>query len=119
MKDIEAHGAYYIGLEQGESPQQRPCILNGNVINVGDRISHLGCLTKKNRHFEMKKGWTLEFAGWWNKYLLFLPYGICSGEQLTMFDSGQKLNLFYAFGYVDATTLFVPSGRGSGWEIRY
>jgi hypothetical protein len=123
MKDLAYNGAYYIGLEAGETPDLQPVQLDGQTYAVGARFAHLGNPKRKRSSFEMRIGWELVFQGWFGKYILFSthsdnhPEKPRSGKQLNLF-SIPVAEIYYAFGYVDDKTLVLPGSRGCS-DIRF
>lgn len=93
-------GAMYGQLEVGDEISTEPVLLGEKVIQPGDRIKQIG--KKKRSMFSMQEGYCLNYVGKVDRHLLFtsLPTG-CDGEPW-----------YYAFSYVDATTLLLGSAKG-------
>lgn len=93
-------GAMYGQLEDGDVKDASPIQLGDRLIKPGDKISRIG--KKKRSMFSMQDGFYLVYQGLCDQHLLFTsePTG-CDGKPW-----------YYAFAYIDSTTLIIGSGRG-------
>lgn len=93
-------GSMYALLEDGDQIEPSTVQLGEHLISPGARITRIG--KKKRSMFEMQDGYCLVYQGMCNRILLFTsePTG-CDGKPW-----------YYAFAYVDATTLLKGSHKG-------
>lgn len=100
MQTIMKWGAMYGQLEDGEQISKESVQLGDILLHPGDQVSRIG--KKKRSMFEMKDGYFLKYVGMVDRHLLFtsMPTG-CDGDPW-----------YYAFAYIDATTLLVGSHKG-------